>query len=169
MILKAFYCFLFAFWQVGSDFGYFPKDLLEINHNYSNEELELPTDVSLICDLFFLFNWAAYCFLARHSIKSLRGRMGISVICSYLLLVSSYTRAEMDICVGGWNFCADSYVDGCVSVSPKCGCWSFFSWIFWFSSNKICLDWALEVLLAGSHIGCLVCIQNSFFSQTLEV
>ncbi|NXA15287.1 TGO1 protein, partial [Sapayoa aenigma] len=33
--------------SVGSDFGYFPKDLLEINHNYSNEELELPTDVSL--------------------------------------------------------------------------------------------------------------------------
>ncbi|XP_021408108.2 transport and Golgi organization protein 1 homolog isoform X2 [Lonchura striata] len=30
--------------SVGSDFGYFPKDLLEINHNYSNEELELPTD-----------------------------------------------------------------------------------------------------------------------------
>ncbi|NWZ79115.1 TGO1 protein, partial [Poecile atricapillus] len=34
--------------SVGSDFGYFPKDLLEINHNYSNEELELPTDVSLV-------------------------------------------------------------------------------------------------------------------------
>ncbi|NWX87455.1 TGO1 protein, partial [Nothoprocta pentlandii] len=32
--------------SVGSDFGYFPKDLLEINHNYTNEELELPTDVS---------------------------------------------------------------------------------------------------------------------------
>ncbi|KAM6279178.1 transport and Golgi organization protein 1 homolog isoform 2-T2 [Porphyrio hochstetteri] len=30
--------------SVGSDFGYFPKDLLEINHNYSNEELELPTE-----------------------------------------------------------------------------------------------------------------------------
>ncbi|XP_064914613.1 transport and Golgi organization protein 1 homolog isoform X3 [Columba livia] len=30
--------------SVGSDFGYFPKDLLEINHNYSDEELELPTD-----------------------------------------------------------------------------------------------------------------------------
>ncbi|KAM9382129.1 transport and Golgi organization protein 1 homolog [Phaethornis superciliosus] len=30
--------------SVGSDFGYFPKDFLEINHNYSNEELELPTD-----------------------------------------------------------------------------------------------------------------------------
>uniref|UniRef100_A0A8D0FSK6 Transport and Golgi organization protein 1 homolog n=1 Tax=Strix occidentalis caurina TaxID=311401 RepID=A0A8D0FSK6_STROC len=30
--------------SVGRDFGYFPKDLLEINHNYSNEELELPTD-----------------------------------------------------------------------------------------------------------------------------
>ncbi|KAM6367877.1 LOW QUALITY PROTEIN: transport and Golgi organization protein 1 homolog [Alca torda] len=30
--------------SVGSDFGYFPKDLLEINHSYSNEELELPTD-----------------------------------------------------------------------------------------------------------------------------
>ncbi|XP_014805951.1 PREDICTED: melanoma inhibitory activity protein 3 [Calidris pugnax] len=30
--------------SVGSDFGYFPKDLLEINHNYSSEELELPTD-----------------------------------------------------------------------------------------------------------------------------
>ncbi|KAM6405350.1 transport and Golgi organization protein 1 homolog isoform 2-T2 [Pluvialis apricaria] len=30
--------------SVGSDFGYFPKDLLEVNHNYSNEELELPTD-----------------------------------------------------------------------------------------------------------------------------
>ncbi|KFU99255.1 Melanoma inhibitory activity protein 3, partial [Pterocles gutturalis] len=30
--------------SVGSDFGYFPKDLLEINHNYANEELELPTD-----------------------------------------------------------------------------------------------------------------------------
>ncbi|XP_068253218.1 transport and Golgi organization protein 1 homolog isoform X2 [Nyctibius grandis] len=30
--------------SVGSDFGYFPKDLLEINHDYSNEELELPTD-----------------------------------------------------------------------------------------------------------------------------
>ncbi|KFV95752.1 Melanoma inhibitory activity protein 3, partial [Eurypyga helias] len=32
---------------VGSNFGYFPKDLLEINHNYSKEELELTTDVSL--------------------------------------------------------------------------------------------------------------------------
>ncbi|CAM9864032.1 unnamed protein product [Bubo scandiacus] len=31
-------------YMVGRDFGYFPKDLLEINHNYSNEELELPTD-----------------------------------------------------------------------------------------------------------------------------
>uniref|UniRef100_A0A8C9ELW2 Nuclear pore complex interacting protein N-terminal domain-containing protein n=1 Tax=Pavo cristatus TaxID=9049 RepID=A0A8C9ELW2_PAVCR len=31
------------FW-IGSDFGYFPKDLLEINHNYTNEELELPTE-----------------------------------------------------------------------------------------------------------------------------
>jgi len=40
---------VFVLWQVGSDFGYFPKDLLEINHNYSNEELELPTDVSLTC------------------------------------------------------------------------------------------------------------------------
>ncbi|XP_010156013.1 PREDICTED: melanoma inhibitory activity protein 3-like, partial [Eurypyga helias] len=29
---------------VGSNFGYFPKDLLEINHNYSKEELELTTD-----------------------------------------------------------------------------------------------------------------------------
>ncbi|NWZ27783.1 TGO1 protein, partial [Asarcornis scutulata] len=37
--------------SVGSDFGYFPKDLLEVNHNYTNEELELPTDVSF----FFLF------------------------------------------------------------------------------------------------------------------
>lgn len=45
----AFCLLVFVFWQVGSDFGYFPKDLLEINHNYSNEELELPTDVSLIC------------------------------------------------------------------------------------------------------------------------
>ncbi|KFP09277.1 Melanoma inhibitory activity protein 3, partial [Egretta garzetta] len=36
--------------SVGSDFGYFPKDLLEINHNYSNEELELPTDeTDFIC------------------------------------------------------------------------------------------------------------------------
>ncbi|XP_009875381.1 PREDICTED: melanoma inhibitory activity protein 3-like, partial [Apaloderma vittatum] len=36
--------------SVGSDFGYFPKDLLEINHNYSNEELELPTDeVDFVC------------------------------------------------------------------------------------------------------------------------
>ncbi|NXL83152.1 TGO1 protein, partial [Alectura lathami] len=30
--------------SIGSDFGYFPKDLLDINHNYTNEELELPTD-----------------------------------------------------------------------------------------------------------------------------
>ncbi|OXB68309.1 hypothetical protein ASZ78_015249 [Callipepla squamata] len=30
--------------SIGSDFGYFPKDLLEINHNYTNEELELPTE-----------------------------------------------------------------------------------------------------------------------------
>lgn len=50
------------FWQVGSDFGYFPKDLLEINHNYSNEELELPTDVSLTCPgvlgfFGFFFSW----------------------------------------------------------------------------------------------------------------
>ncbi|KAM6082326.1 transport and Golgi organization protein 1 homolog isoform 2-T2 [Chlamydotis macqueenii] len=36
--------------SVGSDFGYFPKDLLEINYNYSNEELELPTDeTDFIC------------------------------------------------------------------------------------------------------------------------
>uniref|UniRef100_A0A8C8SHM6 Transport and Golgi organization protein 1 homolog n=1 Tax=Pelusios castaneus TaxID=367368 RepID=A0A8C8SHM6_9SAUR len=30
--------------SVGSEFGYFPKDLLEINHVYNNEELELTTD-----------------------------------------------------------------------------------------------------------------------------
>ncbi|XP_019405059.1 PREDICTED: melanoma inhibitory activity protein 3 isoform X2 [Crocodylus porosus] len=30
--------------SVGSDFGYFPKDLLEIKHNYTDDELELPTD-----------------------------------------------------------------------------------------------------------------------------
>ncbi|NXY85992.1 TGO1 protein, partial [Alcedo cyanopectus] len=35
--------------SVGNDFGYFPKDLLEIKHDYSEEEVELPTDVSLIC------------------------------------------------------------------------------------------------------------------------
>lgn len=53
--LNLLYCFSFVFvlLQVGSDFGYFPKDLLEINHNYSNEELELPTDVSLTCSGFF--------------------------------------------------------------------------------------------------------------------
>lgn len=50
---------MFVFWQVGSDFGYFPKDLLEINHNYSNEELELPTDVSLICPGSFVW---LFCF-----------------------------------------------------------------------------------------------------------
>lgn len=58
------FCLLvFVFWQVGSDFGYFPKDLLEINHNYSNEELELPTDVSLIC--YFLIG-LLYWFLPWH-------------------------------------------------------------------------------------------------------
>ncbi|KYO43550.1 transport and Golgi organization protein 1 homolog isoform X2 [Alligator mississippiensis] len=30
--------------SVGSDFGYFPKDLLEIKHHYIDYELELPTD-----------------------------------------------------------------------------------------------------------------------------
>nr|XP_056708307.1 transport and Golgi organization protein 1 homolog [Euleptes europaea] len=30
--------------SVGSEFGYFPKDLLEINHIYTHDELELPTD-----------------------------------------------------------------------------------------------------------------------------
>uniref|UniRef100_A0A670HWU6 Transport and Golgi organization protein 1 homolog n=1 Tax=Podarcis muralis TaxID=64176 RepID=A0A670HWU6_PODMU len=30
--------------SVGNEFGYFPKDLLEINHIYTYEELELPTD-----------------------------------------------------------------------------------------------------------------------------
>ncbi|XP_033000614.1 transport and Golgi organization protein 1 homolog isoform X4 [Lacerta agilis] len=30
--------------KVGNEFGYFPKDLLEINHIYTYEELELPTD-----------------------------------------------------------------------------------------------------------------------------
>lgn len=49
--LLRFVCLL-IFWQVGSDFGYFPKDLLEVNHNYTNEELELPTDVSFIFLLF---------------------------------------------------------------------------------------------------------------------
>lgn len=49
--LLLFVCLL-IFWQVGSDFGYFPKDLLEVNHNYTNEELELPTDVSFIFLLF---------------------------------------------------------------------------------------------------------------------
>ena len=48
MISEAFipiFCLLaFVFRQIGSDFGYFPKDLLEINHNYTNEELELPTE-----------------------------------------------------------------------------------------------------------------------------
>ncbi|XP_075781350.1 transport and Golgi organization protein 1 homolog isoform X2 [Pelodiscus sinensis] len=30
--------------SVGSEFGYFPKDLLELNYIYTNDELELPTD-----------------------------------------------------------------------------------------------------------------------------
>ncbi|XP_074118781.1 transport and Golgi organization protein 1 homolog isoform X3 [Sminthopsis crassicaudata] len=30
--------------SVGSIFGYFPKDLIEVNHQYSEQELELPTD-----------------------------------------------------------------------------------------------------------------------------
>ncbi|XP_062980169.1 transport and Golgi organization protein 1 homolog isoform X2 [Elgaria multicarinata webbii] len=30
--------------SVGNKFGYFPKDLLEINHIYTHDELELPTD-----------------------------------------------------------------------------------------------------------------------------
>ncbi|XP_070788505.1 transport and Golgi organization protein 1 homolog isoform X1 [Pituophis catenifer annectens] len=30
--------------SVGNAFGYFPKDLLEINHIYTHDELELPTD-----------------------------------------------------------------------------------------------------------------------------
>uniref|UniRef100_A0A4X2LMI0 Transport and Golgi organization protein 1 homolog n=1 Tax=Vombatus ursinus TaxID=29139 RepID=A0A4X2LMI0_VOMUR len=30
--------------SVGSVFGYFPKDLIEVNHQYSEQELELPTD-----------------------------------------------------------------------------------------------------------------------------
>ncbi|KAH0622680.1 hypothetical protein JD844_025187 [Phrynosoma platyrhinos] len=30
--------------SVGNEFGYFPKDLLEINHIYTYDELELPTD-----------------------------------------------------------------------------------------------------------------------------
>lgn len=47
--------------------------------------------------------------------------MGILVILSYLLLVSSYICAELLICVRGWNVCADTYADGCVSISPKCG------------------------------------------------
>lgn len=57
---------MFAFWQVGSDFGYFPKDLLEINHNYSNEELELPTDVSLIC--YFLIGLLPISYLGNNII-----------------------------------------------------------------------------------------------------
>ncbi|KAL8185456.1 UNVERIFIED_CONTAM: hypothetical protein K2H54_052304 [Gekko kuhli] len=36
--------------SVGSEFGYFPKDLLEINHIYTHDELELPTDeTDFIC------------------------------------------------------------------------------------------------------------------------
>lgn len=46
---------LLIFWQVGSDFGYFPKDLLEVNHNYTNEELELPTDVSFFFFIIIIF------------------------------------------------------------------------------------------------------------------
>lgn len=86
---------MFVFWQVGSDFGYFPKDLLEINHNYSNEELELPTDVSLICPgsfvwLFcFFFQLGVYCFLPWHSEKFPRKKLGMQVIFSNFLLVSS--------------------------------------------------------------------------------
>lgn len=43
------------------------------------------------------------------------------MIHSYLLLVGSYVCAEMHMCVAGWNVCAAMYVDGCVSISPKCG------------------------------------------------
>ncbi|XP_066474813.1 transport and Golgi organization protein 1 homolog isoform X2 [Tiliqua scincoides] len=36
--------------SVGSNFGYFPKDLLEINHIYTHDELEVPTDeTDFIC------------------------------------------------------------------------------------------------------------------------
>lgn len=71
--LLLFVCLL-IFWQVGSDFGYFPKDLLEVNHNYTNEELELPTDVSFI---FFIILLIVMLPFPHHSIKSLRKRMEI--------------------------------------------------------------------------------------------
>lgn len=82
---------LLIFWQVGSDFGYFPKDLLEVNHNYTNEELELPTDVSF----FFLLLFFVMLLFPQHSIQLLGKRMEIPAILSYLLLVSSYICAHI--------------------------------------------------------------------------
>uniref|UniRef100_A0A3P9HQP9 Transport and Golgi organization protein 1 homolog n=1 Tax=Oryzias latipes TaxID=8090 RepID=A0A3P9HQP9_ORYLA len=31
--------------EIGSNFGYFPKDLLAVNHLYTDKELEVPTEV----------------------------------------------------------------------------------------------------------------------------
>ncbi|KAG2467399.1 TGO1 protein, partial [Polypterus senegalus] len=40
----------FESWAVGSRFGYFPKDLLEINHIYTEKEREIPTeDTDFVC------------------------------------------------------------------------------------------------------------------------
>uniref|UniRef100_A0A8C7WQA9 Transport and Golgi organization protein 1 homolog n=1 Tax=Oryzias sinensis TaxID=183150 RepID=A0A8C7WQA9_9TELE len=30
--------------EIGSNFGYFPKDLLAVNHLYTDKELEVPTE-----------------------------------------------------------------------------------------------------------------------------
>ena len=36
---------MFSCSQVGSNFGYFPKDLLAINHIYTEKEFEIPAEV----------------------------------------------------------------------------------------------------------------------------
>lgn len=39
------YFFLLICQQVGSNFGYFPKDLLAVNYVYTDKEVEVPTEV----------------------------------------------------------------------------------------------------------------------------
>lgn len=48
-----FVSFTHSFMQVGRNFGYFPKDFIRVAHEYIEEELKVPADVS--CKFFFCF------------------------------------------------------------------------------------------------------------------
>lgn len=73
-----FVSFIHSFMQVGLIFGYFPKDFIQVVHEYIKEELKVPADVS--CKFFFVFCWFSIIIWLINSLVINYSKFSLSIV-----------------------------------------------------------------------------------------